>query len=306
MKGTRFSATPKQYELNLKIEKEKEVDGVGMGVLSDGTPYLTGRGLARMCGVARSTIQHLSDQWSANVARPVVRIRNILKSQGMESMAPYIAIAKDGTDHHAYPDFVCMAVLEYYAFEAGKNVNDKAQRNYRLLARASFKEFIYTQVGYDPRIPLPSAWEQFHDRVSLAYDRVPHGYFSVFKEIADVVVTLIRAGAQVGPEFVPDISVGRRWAAHWQSNGLARMLGESQKFEHRYPESFPQSVSNPQEASCYPDAALPEFRRWMREVYLPNQFPEYLRGRVSKNALPPSFVEVALLAVDDRLDKGPA
>lgn len=31
----------------LAIEKQVEIDGVGMGVLSDGTPYLTGCGLAR-------------------------------------------------------------------------------------------------------------------------------------------------------------------------------------------------------------------------------------------------------------------
>lgn len=40
-----------QYSLDLEIVVEKEVDGVGMGVLNDGTPFLNMRGLARMCGV---------------------------------------------------------------------------------------------------------------------------------------------------------------------------------------------------------------------------------------------------------------
>lgn len=35
-----------QGELQLAIAKEREVEGVGMGVLSDGTPYLNQRGLA--------------------------------------------------------------------------------------------------------------------------------------------------------------------------------------------------------------------------------------------------------------------
>ena len=39
-----------QLELRLRIEKEVEIDGVGMGVFSNGTAYLTGRGWARMCG----------------------------------------------------------------------------------------------------------------------------------------------------------------------------------------------------------------------------------------------------------------
>jgi hypothetical protein len=41
---------PEQRELF--IDKQKEIDGVGMGVLSDGTAFLTGRGLARLCGIS--------------------------------------------------------------------------------------------------------------------------------------------------------------------------------------------------------------------------------------------------------------
>lgn len=39
-----------QFEMDLGIQKEVEIDGIGMGVLTDGTPYLNARGLARMCG----------------------------------------------------------------------------------------------------------------------------------------------------------------------------------------------------------------------------------------------------------------
>jgi len=31
------------------VEVTKEVDGIEMGVLTDGTAYLTGRGVARLC-----------------------------------------------------------------------------------------------------------------------------------------------------------------------------------------------------------------------------------------------------------------
>ena len=49
-------STKGQLELDLTIVTEVEADGVGMGVLSNGAPYLTGRGLARLCGVDHSTI----------------------------------------------------------------------------------------------------------------------------------------------------------------------------------------------------------------------------------------------------------
>jgi hypothetical protein len=41
------SATHQQDEMDLRIEKQVERDGIDMGVLSDGTAFLSGRGLAR-------------------------------------------------------------------------------------------------------------------------------------------------------------------------------------------------------------------------------------------------------------------
>jgi hypothetical protein len=112
---------------------------------------------------------------------------------------------------------------------------------------------------------IPTAWQLFHDRVSLVYDSVPAGHFSIFKEIVDLIVTLIRGGAPVGPSFIPDGSVGIQWGKHWLDGDLDRQFGTRIKYEHEYPPNFPQSASNPQPVWCYPDASLPEFRRWARE-----------------------------------------
>lgn len=56
-------ATPVQLRLDLGIEVEKVVGGIEMGVLENGIPYLTQRGLADMSGAARSTIQELTQEW---------------------------------------------------------------------------------------------------------------------------------------------------------------------------------------------------------------------------------------------------
>jgi len=143
-------------------------------------------------------------------------------------------------------------------------------------------------------------WQQFHDRVSLTYDSVPFGYFSIFKEIADVVVTLIRSGANIGSTFIPDISVGQHWGQHWRNLNLEKEHGARTPYPHNYPSYFPQAASNPQSARCYPDAALGEFRRWMWEEYLPDKFPEYLNSKVRQGALPPASSEVALRAIESR------
>lgn len=279
------STIPTQLSLPLAIAAEREIDGVGMGVLSNGTTFLTIRGLARMCGVDHSVIVRITEQWMDVPSKPrEKRIRELVRQQGASDAVAFYAVPRNGTIHHTIPDAVCMAILEYYAFEA-KSDNGQALDAYRTLARKGLRDFIYAQVGYNPQGSIPIAWQQFHDRVSLTYNSVPAGYFCVFKEIADMFVTLIQGGADVGNKFLPDVSVGIHWANHWKRDNLDAVYGMRQRFEHNFPEYFPQSASNPQPAYCYPDDALGEFRKWLREHYVPMKMPEYLGKKVRENQL---------------------
>ena len=291
-------ATPQEVlDLDLGIEKQIEIDGVGMGVLSDGTPFLTGRGLARLAGVVHKAVQDIATEWVSDEFPRTKKIREILQSHGDPCESPYIEIKQRSGSFYAYPDTVCIAVLEYYAFDAGPNIKEEAKRNYRLLAGKALREFIYTQVGYDPNKNVPDRWRQFHDRVSLTYNSVPKGYFGIFKEIADMIVTLGQSGLHIDSNFVPDISVGQAWAKHWCSSNLEQRFGERTRFEHNYPSYFPQAASNPQEPWCYPEAALGEFRRWFREDYIgAGKFQRYLEAKVKERALPVSFAQLAVAA----------
>ena len=283
-----------QHELDLKVEKEIEIDGIGMGVLSDGTPYLTGRGLARFCGVDNATIVRLGSEWIEELQKPrVSKIKDILSNRGMSTDSPYVEI--DGIRY--WTGAACVSVLEYYAFEAAQGNNLIALRNFRTLAGEGFERFVYAQVGYDPNNNVPVEWKQFHDRVSLVYNKVPHGYFSVFKEIADLIVTLGQSGLHIDHTFVPDISVGSAWSKHWHASNFDETYEKRTKFEHNYPDYFPQSVSNPQEPWCYPEAALGEFRRWFRASYIgEGKFSRYLLNQSKVKALPASFAQIALEA----------
>ncbi len=290
-----------QLNLDLEVIAEREVDGVGMGVLRDGTPFVTLRGLARMCGVDHTQIVRMTATWLDEPLRPRERrIREIVRAQGADDRIAFLAVMKNGTvQHHAVPAAVCMAVLEYYAFEA-KTDNDHAAHSYRLLARKGFTDFIYAQVGYNPSGASNIAWAQFHDRVSLNYHTVPDGYFSVFKELADMIVTLIRANANVGPEFIPDVSVGIRWANHWKSNNLDNVYDPRIKYDHNYPAYFPQAASNPQHPYCYPDEALPEFRQWVRDEYIAKYMPAYLDQKIREGRIPAPQARAALDAFKPR------
>jgi hypothetical protein len=227
------------------------------------------------------------------------KIRELVRAQGADDSIAFIGILKKGVIHHAVPAAVCMAVLEYYAFEA-KGESDQAAKNYRILARKGFSDFIYSQVGYNPTGESNIAWQQFHDRVTLTYHAIPEGYFSVFKEIADIFVTLIRKGAILGNKFVPDISVGIHWGKHWGKENLDVIYGYRKKYEHNYPVYFPQAASNPQQPYCYPDEALGEFRKWVREVYIPTQMPHYLGTKIKDGQIPAPAARAALDAFAPR------
>ncbi|MEQ9565361.1 MAG: hypothetical protein RLN85_06000 [Pseudomonadales bacterium] len=291
------STTPTQGSFDFTIALETERDGVGMGVLSNGTPYLTLRGLALMCGVDHSMIVRITAQWMDEpLKRREKRIREIIRENGGDDTLAFQAVEKEGTVHHIVPDVVCMAILEYYAFEANTASQSQTLKSYRVLARKGFQHFIYSQVGYNPTGSIDIAWRQFHDRVSLSYHTVPDGYFSVFKEIAEVLVTLIREGSDLGSSFIPDISVGQAWARYWKENSLEVVYGERRQYDHNYPNYFPQSLSNPQPAYCYPDDALGEFRKWLRKTYLVSGLPKYLNSKVSQGQIPAKKAAAAIEA----------
>lgn len=281
---------------DLFIDKQKEIDGVGMGVLSDGTAFLTGRGLARLCGVSNPRIVELGQNWGepGTTHAMTVGVKKILESKGVQVQQPYIEIKQRSGSFFAYSDAICLAVLEYYAFD---QPTEEGKRNFRILAGKALHDFIYAQVGYDPNNLIPEQWRQFHDRVSLTYNSVPAGYFGIFKEISDMVVFLGQAGLHIDSSFVPDISIGQSWAKHWIDNEFDVGFGERIKFEHNYPHYFPQAASNPQLPWCYPEGALGEFRRWVREIYVgEGKFEKYLGDKVKQKALPVSFAQLAVAA----------
>ena len=107
----------------------------------------------------------------------------------------------------------------------------------------------------------------------------------MFREMVDITVPLINAGFELGPKTVPDISVGTRWANHWKRNNLSEKYGDIQKHPHVYPDWFPQSKAGNLPANIYPEEALGEFRRWLREDYVPKGFKEYLADKVQQKVI---------------------
>ncbi|WP_342344733.1 hypothetical protein [Vannielia litorea] len=282
-------STTQQLELDLTIVTEVEADGVGMGVLSNGAPYLTGRGLARLCGVDHSTIIKITNDWQeVPIKKRISIIKKSIRDMDGDDGSAFLPVQRGGTIYHAFPENVCMAVLEYYALDSG-TANDHAKKAYRTLARKGFVDFVYEQVGLSRGASVRDfSTRQFMDRVGTVHGSVPDGYFCVFKEIADLFAALIARDVKIDSSFIPDISVGKAWSKYWRDENLDSVHGMRGKFLHQYPEYYPQSAAGPQEAFCYPEEALGEFHRWMREVYRKANLSTYLQGKVKSGSLPAS------------------
>lgn len=270
-------ATPRQGVLDLGVEVERVVAGVEMGVLENGMSYLTQRGLAEMSGAARSTIQELTQEWQQAhqsgvfSSKRMVYFQEYLASKGYDEPQLFIEIRKDGSPHYAYPNLVCMAIIEYFAFEA-QRTNPTALTNFRNLARFGLQSFIYEALGYSP----PDRWGYHHDRISILHGGAPEGFFIVFNEVSGMIIDLINADLTVNDKTIPDISVGKCWGDHWTKSDFDQMYGARIKYEHNYPSYYPQAASNPQLPWAYPNEALAEFRRWFRHEYLVTRFPRYI------------------------------
>lgn len=274
-----------QGKLGLFPVAETESNGLPMGVLSDGTPYLTMRGLAKVCGIEPSTIARLAQNWEAEKLKPRGRrILELLHSQGFYENYLYISASNTGGEFYAFPDAVCMAFLEYYAFDASSVDSATAVSNYRLLARSSFKLYVYTQCKYDPNKKIDSSWQNFQDRL-LLNDNIPVSYFSIFKELSSVILNMIRGGCVIDDRTIPDGSVGTVWSNYWTSKSMDDEYGKRVKFLHEYPKSFRQSAATNIEAWVYPVEALGVFRVWLYEVYLIEKFPAYLNRKVNSGLI---------------------
>jgi hypothetical protein len=280
-----------------------ELDGArmhpfGMGVLSDGTPFLTQRGLAVLCGVENAHIGTISSQWRDDIPKPRVnKIRDILARDGHQLEDAHVLVKIGARTLYAYREEISLAVIEYYAFDAGQYCQEEARDNFRVLARKGFRDAIYESVGYEPTRGIDDRWRPFHDRISLAYHSAPEGYFSIFKESAEVSVTLGQSGIYSDEHLIPDISIGKCWGRYWIDNELEAQYGARLEYKHYYPDYFPQSASNPQTPWCYPELALGEFRRWLREDYIHGgKFRAYIGSQLQKKQISASVAHQALSA----------
>ncbi|MBD2215400.1 hypothetical protein H6G27_37200, partial [Nostoc linckia FACHB-104] len=115
---------------------------------NDGISGMTVTALANFCGVDQPVITNL-----LNRLRDSDSILNELPPS-LKSFAgkDWRLILKDSDNTLFIIDEVCHAILEYYAIDARKYKGKQvAIRNYRMIARAGLRVFIWSQTGYSPQ-----------------------------------------------------------------------------------------------------------------------------------------------------------
>lgn len=292
-KITDLSAT--QQPTLFHVERQVERDGIEMGVLENGLPYLSERGLAEMCGIHRAVLNRLAANWTEERTKPRGKaIDSLLTPSGFSNPTLFISCEVDGHPINAYTEPVCLAVLEYYAFDSAER-KEAALHAFRTLARKTFRTFVYEAVGYSPKNRFIENWKHYVDRVDMTKSSVPTGYFCIFSEIAPMIVPLIQEGLPISDKIIPDISVGKAWSKYWVDQELDSLCGERIHFAHNYPAYYPQAKSNPQPAWAYPELALGIFRQWLRTNYIETKLPKYLLDKAKAGFLPASKVPAVLM-----------
>jgi hypothetical protein len=224
--------------------------------------------LAAACGTPPSSVITQAKRWAEGDRSS--RLAQLMIHAGFNEPLMATPTTHNGKAIHAVDEQVCMLVLEYYAFDVG---NEAARSNLRTFGRAGLRAFVASALGLDtdPR-------RQYFDRLVL--NNEPPGYFCVYREMERFMLELIRNGLPCDAHTVPDGSVGSTWGRWWTANGCDRKFGARIEWPHNFPPYFPQAAANPIDISAYPDAALPAFREWMRDVYIPENLPPYLHGKV--------------------------
>lgn len=280
-----------------QAEVQIESNDIEMGVLENGIPYLSERGLAQACGIDKKTLSDISLDWENQKLKPRgKKIAELLAKNEYYENELFIRAEYKGSEIKAYIEPVCIAVLEYYAFEA-PDEKDHARNSFRAIARHGLRRFVYEATSYQPEHWAIDSWKHFHDRVNLTTKAVPAGYFGVFTEIAGMIVPMIEAGIIISDKVIPDISVGITWGNYWKDNGFSEKYGEPIKYSHSYPDYYPQAESNPQSVSAYPEAALGEFRAWLRGTYIQKKLPDYMLKQVKKESILGSTADTAIKAL---------
>jgi hypothetical protein len=190
--------------------------------------------------------------------------------------------ANDPQGRLIVPDDVCQGVLEHYAFEARKYQGQPgAVANYRSIAKAGMRIFIWSKTGFIPeplRQSLRSHTSVYIERLENMRDHTVNDFlWTTFREGAEVLL-LVEKELQVPVDQLDlcDGSIGSHWSQFREDKAWRKAPGT---YTHNF-----RDQRGPQECRAYHLEELSYFKKWLREYYIPHHLPEYLTNKFGKLA----------------------
>ena len=133
--------------------------------------------------------------------------------------------------------------------------------------------------GYYGRIDRTQV-QNFYIRYQDNFHKIDRNYFSVISELfVTLNAELENVGYQIpnkgenGKQIMPDISFGRMFSSYLKKTNSE--FNETHKF---YDHSFPDNRDDV-EARMYPIEALPTFRKFIYEKWIPENAQNYFKDR---------------------------
>jgi len=237
---------------NYRLVPERTENGQETGYYTrepDGVSGMTVRALAEFVGTSPAAITQLLNR---------VRESNPLTNTLPESLKPFSGqdvrlLTNDLQGRIIIPDEACQAVAEYYALDSrGFEGKEIAVANYRAVARAGMRVFIWTRTGYNPptsREPLRGTYWYSRVRLALSNTTSPlqSGYFCAYLEMMKFFQELENYAGYIVPDtnpqtnryVVPDISIAKMFNAWLRSDeeeprqSRLTFLGSSEAIDFR-------------------------------------------------------------------------
>lgn len=130
--------------------------------------------------------------------------------------------------------------------------------------------------GKIDRTQVPNFYIRYQDN----FHKIDRNYFSVISELfVTLNAELEKVGYQIpdraedGKQIMPDISVGRMFSDYLKKTS-SEYNGSHKFYQHSFPDARPDI-----EARMYPIEALPIFRRFIYEVWIPQKAQNYFKER---------------------------
>ena len=257
----------------------------------DGVSGMTVTSLAEFCGSVQSSITQLLDK---------IRDSDPITNDLSESLQPFAGkdlrlITKDLQGRRIVPDEACQAVAEYYALDAreyaGKSI---AVSNYRQIARAGMRIFIWSKTGYVPeylRPQLKSHTTAYIQRLENMRDHeVPDDAWTTFRESAEVLL-LVEKDMRVPVDRLDlcDGSIGSHWSQFRKGKSWAKV---TTTYKHVFRDQRKEQYPN-----AYDLSELSHFRIWLRDRYIPYHLPKYISDKHGKLAAKAIYEEIGGVTV---------